>query len=341
MPRAGTGPLSGSRVIDEIGSTTISTPTLPNIKNVNEYVLRQVVEDGYDVNEIPYSGGGPLTVDVQFALQNLKVVNNHVYFKGYLRMWWPDTRLHYHQLVPRRPPPSRIRIGGPTDIWTPDVYFDKATSQQWIFAEGGYESSLETNSHGRVLWDRKARYDSTCDMNFTHLPYDVQFCDFSLSIYSFDDSEVVLRWIEGTTNGSVAMPGWASSITLEDWRITAVYPHAETVPFLDRNYTTLKGTMRLERNAVYYEKYVIQSTILYAVLAWCTFFIQRSAAPARISMAIILFLVISSQVQNQLAALPLGSDGVWLLDFMTTTSLFVFYSIIEYTVRNGNGRKRW
>ena len=83
-----------------------------------------------------------------------------------------------------------------------------------------------------------------------------------------------------------------------------------------------------------YEQYVISSSIIFAIVAWSSFFISRAAAPARVSLGIILFLVISSQTNSQLAALPKGTSGVWLLDFLTTTKIFVFYALLEYTMCN-------
>ena len=83
-----------------------------------------------------------------------------------------------------------------------------------------------------------------------------------------------------------------------------------------------------------YEQYVISSSIIFAIVAWSSFFISRAAAPARVSLSVILFLVISSQTNSQLSDLPKGTSGVWLLDFLTVTKMFVFYSMVEYVMCN-------
>ena len=85
-----------------------------------------------------------------------------------------------------------------------------------------------------------------------------------------------------------------------------------------------------------YEQYVISSSITFAVIAWSSFFISRAAAPARVSLGVILFLVISAQTNSQLAALPKGTSGVWLLDFLGTTKMFVLYSMLEYGMLRGS-----
>ena len=79
---------------------------------------------------------------------------------------------------------------------------------------------------------------------------------------------------------------------------------------------------------------MILGTILFVMLAWCSFFIARAAAPARVAMGIILYLVINNQMNSQLGLLPIGSSGVWILNFMTVSRMFVFYAIIEYALCN-------
>ena len=56
--------------------------------------------------------------------------------------------------------------------------------------------------------------------------------------------------------------------------------------------------------------------------------------PCAVSMCIILYLVINSQMSAQLNSLPIGSNGVWLLDFMAMSQMFVFFAILEYVLCN-------
>ena len=132
----------------------------------------------------------PLPITVQFELQNLKVTNNHIYvrrcsssvgllvtlpsphalprcsatsryyfhsqFKGYLQMTWLDERLRYDTRLPERGQPIYISLGSSASVWTPDAYFDKSTTSQYIFAED--ESFINLYPNGTLLWSRKARF---------------------------------------------------------------------------------------------------------------------------------------------------------------------------------------
>ena len=329
--------------------THISTDVLPVVTNANGYVINTIQDDGYDPGQLPFVGlnipgqstflpwlpvGDPLPVPitVSFRLQNLKVVNEHIYYKGYLRATWEDRRLRYDNRVPQNGRPSSVKFGSPEEVWTPDMYFDKA-SQSWkIWADDGREESISVDPTGVVTWDRKARFDCECQMDFAKLPYDVQECTFSIGIYSFDDSQATLQWV--SEDGDLAMPGWRTSITLPEWTAVGVRPYIEVVPRYGSNWTYARATMVVSRNSGYYEQYVITGTILFVMLAWCSFFIARAAAPARVAMGIILYLVINNQMNSQLGLLPIGSSGVWILNFMTVSRMFVFYAIIEYALCN-------
>merc|ERR1712157_631702 len=71
------------------------------------------------------------------------------------------------------------------------------------------------------------------------------------------------------------------------------------------------------------------------VLAWASFFISRAAVPARVTMASVSFLTITNFIGGQLKTLPsLGSGEVWLLQFMQTSQIFTFYSLLEYIICN-------
>ena len=185
---------------------------------------------------------------------------------------------------------------------------------------------------GRVEWSRKVRFDSSCRMNFTNLPYDQQNCLLSVGLYASDKRYVNLTWISGASVEPVQ--SWSTSITKPEWKILDAIPYDETEFFQGRNWSYVRVRLILKRNSEYYEQYVIAPTILFVVIAWSSFFIARAAAPARVAMSIILFLVINGQVNGQLATLPRGESGVWLLDFMSMSQRFVFYAILEYGMCN-------
>ena len=122
---------------------------------------------------------------------------------------------------------------------------DKASSSDHVFAENEWESYVSVNPYGDVVWSRKARFDSSCTMDYTKLPYDTQRCTFSVGIYSYDTSQVNLSWHHELP----PMPGWESSITLPEFGIDGITPTHEEDIHLRRAWSYARITLHLRRNS--------------------------------------------------------------------------------------------
>lgn len=73
---------------------------------------------------------------------------------------------------------------------------------------------------------------------------------------------------------------------------------------------------------------------MFVTIGWCSFFIGRNAAPARVAMSIIGFLANTNFLASQLSQLPRLGNEVLLLRFLYLSALFCFYSVIEYVLCN-------
>ena len=127
----------------------------------------------------------------------------------------------------------------------PTANSDKASSSDHVFAEDEWESYVSVNPHGDIVWSRKARFDSTCTMDYTKLPYDTQSCTFSVGIYSYDTRRANLTWHHELP----PMPGWESSITLPECEITGITPYHEEVVDTGRTWGYARITLHLRRNS--------------------------------------------------------------------------------------------
>ena len=68
-----------------------------------------------------------------------------------------------------------------------------------------------------------------------------------------------------------------------------------------------------------------------AVVITCSSFcLDRSAAPARVAMTMIVFLANTNFLVAQLGQLPRLGNDVWLLRFLTMSTYFSFYGVLEY-----------
>ena len=56
------------------------------------------------------------------------------------------------------------------------------------------------------------------------------------------------------------------------------------------------------------------------------------AAPARVAMSIIIFLVISNKVDRVTESLPKSGQSILLIDFCIVSFAFAFFAVAEYGV---------
>ena len=90
----------------------------------------------------------------------------------------------------------------------------------------------------------------------------------------------------------------------------------------------------LERRAAYWEQHVILVAVLTVFIAYTSFFITRSAVPARVALTIISFLALSGFVNSVNRSLPHLSDDVWLLSFLKCSLFAVFSAGMEFVLVN-------
>merc|ERR1712151_1260268 len=103
----------------------------------------------------------------------------------------------------------------------------------------------------------------------------------------------------------------------------------------DSDENDLTFSMEMKRKPEYYEDFAILPVVLMVVLGWFSFFIDRSAVPARVTMTTFGFLTIMNFLSSQLATLPrIGAKKSWLLRFMLVSLIFCFYAVVEYIFVN-------
>ena len=100
------------------------------------------------------------------------------------------------------------------------------------------------------------------------------------------------------------------------------------------SFSSLDFEVHLTRDPGYYTSNVIPPMVLVVTIAWMSFFISRTAVPARVALTIISFLTLAGQLSSLTSTLPASGSSVWLLDLFQVSFLFVFVSIVEYTLAN-------
>merc|ERR1712032_496269 len=119
------------------------------------------------------------------------------------------------------------------------------------------------------------------------------------------------------------------------WRASIVDAREKDKTYASGIYRHAQACLRLERSPGKYEQKIFVSILLTAA-SYTGFFIAPAAAPARVALGFLTFLMVMNNVDAVLKEMPdrpSGKDGgeqIWLLDFMVGTTIFNFFTLLEY-----------
>ena len=168
-------------------------------------------------------------------------------------------------------------------------------------------------------------------MDFTNLPYDTQKCPIKMKV------AVELREVEaGFLDPPAKITQGYDPAGEVEWNILDITGKNTSGVFgcSSGKCKGLTWELDLERIPDYYSNYILLPSRLMVTISWGSFFVSRAAAPARVAMTIICFLTVTSLINTVLSSLPRGKGHVWLLQHLTISQCFIFFSVIEYAFAN-------
>nr|XP_027234819.1 glycine receptor subunit alpha-1-like [Penaeus vannamei] len=100
------------------------------------------------------------------------------------------------------------------------------------------------------------------------------------------------------------------------------------------NFTCLEIVFTFKRRLGYYLFHTYVPTCLIVIMSWISFWIRPEAVPARVTLGVTSLLTLSTQHANSQKALPPVSYIKAIDVFMSSCTVFVFFSLMEYALVN-------
>ena len=91
---------------------------------------------------------------------------------------------------------------------------------------------------------------------------------------------------------------------------------------------------KFRRRLGYFMFHTYIPTCLIVMMSWISFWIKPEAVPARVTLGVTSLLTLSTQHANSQKSLPPVSYIKAIDMFMSSCTLFVFFSLIEYAIVN-------
>lgn len=268
----------------------------------------------------------PVGIDVQVeSIDSISEVNMDFTMTLYLRHYWKDERLAF---------PSRSNLSRTFDsrlvkkIWVPDVFFVHS-KRSFIHDTTMENIMLRVYPDGNILYSVRITVTALCAMDFSSFPLDTQNCSLELESYAYNENDLMLYWKNG--NDSLR----TDEIVLSQFFIEEFNPSNGLAFYSSTGwYNRLYINFILRRHIFFFMLQTYFPTMLMVVLSWVSFWIDRRAVPARVSLGMTTVLTMSTIITGVSSSMPQVSYVKAVDIYLWTSFLFVFLSVIEYAAVN-------
>ncbi|XP_053098998.1 gamma-aminobutyric acid receptor subunit rho-2 isoform X2 [Hemicordylus capensis] len=285
--------------------------------------------DDHDFTMRPAFGGPaiPVGVDVQVeSLDSISEVDMDFTMTLYLRHYWKDERLSF---------PSHTNKSMTFDgrlvkkIWVPDVFFVHS-KRSFIHDTTTDNIMLRVFPDGHVLYSMRITVTAMCNMDFSRFPLDSQTCTLELESYAYTDEDLMLYWKNGNESLRTDEKISLSQFLIQKFHTTSRLAFYSSTGWYNRLYINFT----LRRHIFFFLLQTYFPATLMVMLSWVSFWIDRRAVPARVSLGITTVLTMSTIITGVNASMPRVSYIKAVDIYLWVSFVFVFLSVIEYAAVN-------
>ncbi|XP_053313056.1 gamma-aminobutyric acid receptor subunit rho-3 [Spea bombifrons] len=292
----------------------------------SEQLLR--IED-HDFAMRPGFGGSaiPVGIDVQVeSIDSISEVDMDFTMTLYLRHYWKDERLSFQSTNNRSMTFDGRLI---KKIWVPDVFFVHS-KRSFIHDTTMENIMLRVYPDGNVLFSLRITVSAMCFMDFSRFPLDTQNCSLELESYAYNEDDLMLYWKRGNESLKTDEHISLSQFFIEEFSASSGLALYSSTGWYNRLFINF-----ILRRHIFF--FLLQSyfpAMLMVMLSWVSFWIDRRAVPARVSLGITTVLTMSTIITGVSASMPQVSYIKAVDVYLWISFLFVFLSVIEYAAVN-------
>ncbi|XP_024869532.1 glycine receptor subunit alpha-2-like isoform X2 [Temnothorax curvispinosus] len=282
----------------------------------------------YDKHRAPKFLGQPTIVYFHVTVLSLDSINEEsmTYVADiFLAQSWRDSRL---RLPENMSEDYRILdVDWLHNIWRPDCFFKNA--KKVTFHEMSIPNHYLWLYHDKtLLYMSKLTLVLSCAMKFESYPHDTQICSMMIESLSHTTQDLVFLW--NMTDPLVVNP----EIELPQLDISNNYTTDCTIEYSTGNFTCIQIVFNLRRRLGYHLFHTYIPSALIVVMSWIAFWIKPEAIPARVTLGVTSLLTLATQNTQSQQSLPPVSYVKAIDVWMSSCSVFVFLSLMEFAVVN-------
>ncbi|KAL3868190.1 hypothetical protein ACJMK2_041042 [Sinanodonta woodiana] len=283
---------------------------LHQIFNVSAY--NKAVRPTYDQTT-------PTDVSIDFYLTsiiNFDSQKETFTFSGHLSISWND---YYMQWTPETYG-NLTSIFIPQDnVWKPDISLKNGVSE--LKALGSSSLFIRVYSDGTVFWSPIGIFESTCGIDITYFPFDIQTCNLIFTAWSFLIQQINVT--EGMERNIIMNEYEENS----EWSI--VNTSLDTLQ--ESEDADILFSITLKRKPLFFMLNVILPVILLSLLNVCIFLLPAESGE-KASFSVTVFLALAVFLTMVATTLPQNSENVSFVGIYLVITVFFSTVIVILTL---------
>ncbi|VVC99802.1 unnamed protein product [Leptidea sinapis] len=242
----------------------------------------------------------------------------------YFRQFWTDPRLAYK----KRPGVETLSVGSEfiRNIWVPDTFFVNEKQSYFHIATTSNEF-IRIHHSGSITRSIRLTITASCPMDLQYFPMDL----------GYTMRDIRYKWNEGPNSVGVS-----SEVSLPQFKVLGHRQRAMEISlttdlsgykrylFSAGNYSRLACEIQFVRSMGYYLIQIYIPSGLIVIISWVSFWLNRNATPARVSLGVTTVLTMTTLMSSTNAALPKISYVKSIDVYLGTCFVMVFASLLEY-----------
>uniref|UniRef100_A0A914Z0B3 Uncharacterized protein n=1 Tax=Panagrolaimus superbus TaxID=310955 RepID=A0A914Z0B3_9BILA len=228
----------------------------------------------------------------------------------YLYMSWKDYTLNHtnNDYVLVNDPKVREHI------WLPDLYF--ANARTAFFHDVTVPNfNLFIAQDGTIAYSSRVTLTVACNLLLSHYPMDFQICKIKILSYAYIANQINVTWFQQSPmryNPEIGLPEFMI-MNIDHSYCDGTYMYA-----------IMDGSHKIA---------------LIVVISWVSFWIDRRAVPARVTLSFTTLLSLSTLGNGLRFGLPMVSYAKSIDYWFGMCMIFVFCALLEFAVVNSYMRK--
>ncbi|XP_025404820.1 gamma-aminobutyric acid receptor subunit beta-like isoform X2 [Sipha flava] len=293
--------------------------------DVNISAILDSFSGSYDKRVRPNYGGPPVEVGVTMYVLSISSVSEVLMdftLDFYFRQFWTDPRLAFT----KRPGVETLSVGSEfiKNIWVPDTFFVNEKQSYFHIATTSNEF-IRIHHSGSITRSIRLTITASCPMNLQYFPMDRQLCHIEIESFGYTMRDIRYKWNKGPNSVGVS-----NEVSLPQFKVLGHRQRAMEISLTTGNYSRLACEIQFVRSMGYYLIQIYIPSGLIVIISWVSFWLNRCATPARVSLGVTTVLTMTTLMSSTNAALPKISYVKSIDVYLGTCFVMVFASLLEY-----------